>query len=208
MQDHASTPRLVLASGSSARLRVLHDAGFDPEVIMSGVDETVATGDTASAVTELAARKGHAVADRLTAGGVLVLACDSLLDVDGVAVGKPANPQAAAACCRSLSGRTAVLYTGHWLGDLRIGRSVAAVEGTVVRFGTMTDDEVDAYVATGEPLHLAGAFSLEGYGGAFIDAVDGSPSNVLGVSLPLVRRMLGELGVHVADLWSVEGRIP
>ncbi len=179
---------------------MLREAGFDPEVsVKGGVDEDVEVADTASAVVALAGRKGRAVAGRFP--DALVLACDSLLDVDGVAVGKPDGPESAVRCCRMLAGRRAVLFTGHWLTDTRSGQTLDAVEGTVVRFGPMTEDEIRGYVATGEPLGLAGAFSLEGRGGAFVDAVDGSPSNVLGLSLPLLRRMLAELDVSVTDLW-------
>jgi septum formation protein len=199
VQSGPARRRLVLASGSAARLRVLRDAGFDPEVCASGVDEDADLADTASAVVELAGRKGRAVADRFP--DALVLACDSLLDVDGVAVGKPDGPEAAKRCCRALAGRGAVLFTGHWLADTGQGRQLDAVEGTVVRFGPMSDGEIEAYVDTGEPLSLAGAFSLEGLGGPFVDAVDGSPSNVLGLSLPLLRRMLAELGVSITELW-------
>jgi septum formation protein len=199
----APARRFVLASSSVARLRVLRDAGFDPEVSPSEVDETVDGGDTARAVASLAERKGRAVAARVA--DALVLACDSLLDVDGVARGKPEGPDAAARLCRALAGGRAELFTGHWLTDTRTGATVEGVEATVVRFGPMSEDEIQAYVATGEPLVLAGAFSLEGFGGPFVDAVDGSPSNVLGLSLPLLRRMLAELGVPVQDLWRRSG---
>lgn len=196
------TPRLVLASASAARRRVLTDAGLRFEVAVSGVDET-ATGDARTTVAALAAAKAEAVAARLERG--LVLGCDSLLDVDGDALGKPADAATAAAVCRRLRGRAATLFTGHCLVDAAGGRRAEAVGATVVRFGPMTDGEVDAYVATGEPLGLAGAFSLEGRGGPFVEAIDGDWGNVLGLSLPVLRRLLGHHGVAVADLWRPVG---
>jgi septum formation protein len=192
-------PRLVLASGSAARVRVLRDAGFDPEVVVSGVDEGVEAPDTAAAVLVLARRKALAVAGRRP--DAIVVGCDSMLEADGLAMGKPASPDEARTWCRRLRGRQATLYTGHFVVDTRSGEAVSEVAATLVRFAATTDEEIDAYVATGEPLAMAGAFSLEGLGAPFIDGIDGDPSNVIGLSLPLLRRLLARLGVRITDLW-------
>jgi septum formation protein len=190
----------VLASASPARLRVLRDAGIDPDVVVSGIDETVDDGlDPATAVGILAERKASAVAGRRP--DALVLGCDSLLDVDQVAFGKPTSAEHAAAMWRQLSGRDATLCTGHCLIEPGDGRRMRGVARTVVRFGTPSEREVAAYVASGEPLSLAGAFSIEGLGAPFIAGIDGDPSNVLGLSLPLLRDMLAGLGVAITDLW-------
>jgi septum formation protein len=195
-----ATRTLLLASGSTARLRLLRDAGIEPRVVVSGADEADEGGlGTAALVAVLAERKAALVAARYP--GELVLGCDSMLDVDGLAVGKPASAADATALLRSLAGRTAVLYTGHRLIDGRSGRRASGVAATVVRFGTPTEAELAAYVATGEPLLLAGAFSIDGRGAPFVDGIDGDPSNVIGLSLPLLRRLLAELGIPITDLW-------
>jgi septum formation protein len=193
-------PPFVLASGSAGRLRVLRDAGIDPQVVVSGVDETVEDGlATAAAVEQLAERKAVAVASQRP--DALILGCDSLLDLDQVALGKPGSAQEAAKMWRRLSGRTATLCTGHCLIEAGTGRRVLGVAATRVCFGNPSDAELAAYVATGEPMSLAGAFSIEGLGAPFIDGIDGDPSNVMGLSLPLFRRMLADLGIAITDLW-------
>lgn len=194
-----SAPRLVLASGSASRLRVLRTAGIYAEALPSGVPEDVDGADTEAAVTVVAERKARAVATRCP--GALVLGCDSLLDVDGSALGKPASARDAVRMWRLLVGRQAVLYTGHCLMDTRTGNSAVEVARTVVRFGSPGEAEIAAYVSSGEPTAMAGGFSIEGLAAPFVDGVDGDVSNVLGVSLPLLRRMLNDFGVPITCLW-------
>jgi septum formation protein len=194
----------VLASGSAGRLRVLRDAGMDPEVVVSGADETGGDGlDTADLVQMLAERKAAAVAERRP--DALVLGCDSLLDLDGSAFGKPESAAEAAALWRRLSGREGTLCTGHCLIHGPGGRRVRGVARTVVRFGRPSDAEIAAYVASGEPLELAGAFSIDGRAAPFVDSIDGDPGTVIGLSLPLLRRMLADLGISITDLWTPAG---
>ena len=192
-------PRLILASASPARLRVLRDAGFDPEVVVSGVSERIGEIGTARAVVVLAERKGDAVA--ASCPGSLVLSCDSMLDLDGSAYGKPASPEEATDMWRRLSGQQGVLHTGHCLIDTRTDRRVVRLASTVVRFGTPSRAEISAYVASGEPLAVAGAFTIDGLAAPFINGIEGDPSNVVGLSLPLFRRMLSEFGVSITELW-------
>ena len=192
---------LVLASESPARLALLRGAGLDPEVIVSGVDESAFSAATpAELVAVLAQAKASAVAARVGRG--LVIGCDSMLDLDGRARGKPKSAADAAALWREMSGRTGTLVTGHCVIDAGTGRQAAAVAATEVRFGTPSDAEIAAYVGSGEPLTVAGAFTLGGRGGWFVDGIDGDHGNVIGISLPLLRRLLAELGVAVTALWS------
>lgn len=191
---------LVLASGSQGRLRLLRGAGVYPEVVVSGVDEsTDEVLDTPARVQMLAERKASAVAARRPAA--LVLGCDSMLDLDGMPIGKPESPAEAVATWHRLAGQEGTLCTGHCLIDGASDRQVSAVARTTVRFGSPTDAELAAYVASGEPLALAGAFSIDGLGAPFIDGIDGDPGNVIGVSLPLLRRMLTDLDLTITDLW-------
>ncbi|GAQ51456.1 Maf family protein [Streptomyces acidiscabies] len=193
--------RLILASQSPARLKLLRDAGFAPEKIVSGVDEDAVTAPTpAELARALAEAKASVVAARPEAKGAVVIGCDSVLDLDGQALGKPADAEEATARWKSMRGRAGTLQTGHCV--YADGRWTSAVASTVVRFGEPTDDEIAAYVATGEPLYVAGAFTLDGRSAPFIDGIDGDHGNVIGLSLPLVRRLLGELGIGITELWA------
>jgi septum formation protein len=180
---------------------VLRAAGIDPEVIVSGVDESVFSAPTTEQLTgALASAKASKVAGGLSSG--IVIGCDSMLDLKGQAYGKPASPQEAEARWREMAGKTGTLFTGHCVIDAATGRKLEAVASTTVRFGTPTDTEISAYVATGEPLNMAGAFTIEGLGGWFVDSIDGDHNNVIGISLPLLRVLLGDLGLTIPDLWA------
>ena len=189
----------MLASASPARLETLTRAGLRPQVIVSAVDEDAFT---ATKVTELVAVLAQAKAEAVAAvlpedGDVLVVACDSLLDLDGRPLGKPATPEEAIQRWQEMRGRTGHLHTGHHVIGRLDGqtRSVAAVATTEVRFADVTDAEIGAYVATGEPQQVAGAFTIDGLGGAFVTGITGDHHNVVGISLPLLRRLFAELGV-------------
>ena len=192
---------IILASASPARLAVLRAAGLEPKVMVSGVNESAfAAGTPAELAGLLAQAKAAAVAAGLERG--LVIGCDSLLDLDGRARGKPASAAEATDRWREMSGRTGTLVTGHCVIDAATGRRAAAVAATLVRFGTPSEQEIAAYVASGEPLAVAGAFTLDGRGGWFVEGIEGDHGTVLGISLPLLRRLLAELGVSVTDLWA------
>ncbi|MEU6731976.1 nucleoside triphosphate pyrophosphatase [Streptomyces physcomitrii] len=201
--------RLVLASQSPARLGLLRQAGLAPEVIVSGVDEDAVSAPTpAELALALAEAKASVVAARpeVVSSGALVIGCDSVLDLDGEALGKPADAAEARARWQAMRGRAGTLQTGHCVYDTASGRHRAATASTVVRFGSPSDAEIDAYVASGEPLYVAGAFTLDGLSGPFIDGIDGDHGNVLGLSLPLLRKLLAELGVGITDLWAAGAR--
>ena len=200
--DRGVSPRppFVLASGSGTRLRVLRDAGFDPVVVVSGVPEDVDGMETARAVVLLAERKGAAVAEGRT--DALILACDSMLELAGASLGKPASAAEAIDMWHRLCGSSGVLHTGHCLIDTRSQISISRLDSTIVHFGTPSEEEISAYVASGEALSLAGAFSIDGRAAPFVEGIEGVPSNVLGVSLPVVRGMLRAVGISITDLWT------
>jgi len=193
--------RLVLASQSPARLATLRSAGLDPEVVVSGVDEsTVVTDDPEHLSVELARLKALAVAAQVD-GAALVVGCDSVLELDGEIHGKPGTAEAATERWRAMRGRSGVLHTGHCVVETSERRVVARAARTVVHFAEIGDEEIDAYVATGEPLQVAGAFTIDGLGGAYVTSIEGDPHTVVGIGLPLLRDMMAELGVAWHDLW-------
>ena len=205
--------RLVLASASSARLSLLHAAGLSPTVVVSGVDEDAVAGalpdaTPAELVVALARAKAEAVLPIVAGAGsadvTIVIGCDSLLELDGVAYGKPVDADDAVSRWRRMRGSNGVLHTGHYVirTDAPIPAARSGLGSTTVRFGDLSDAEIEAYVATGEPLRVAGAFTLDGLGGAFVDGIDGDPDNVVGLSLPLLRRLLAELDIAWPSLWS------
>lgn len=204
--------RLVLASASTGRLRVLRQAGADPLVLVSGVDEDAIiaaqhAAPPAEVVCALATAKADDVARGLPAdvgSDCVVIGCDSMLYLDGELRGKPGSADAARLQWESMAGRAGELYTGHCVTRLRDGVVVhqdSEAGVTTVHFGDPTDDDLDAYLASGESLSVAGAFTIDGLGGWFVDRIDGDPSNVIGLSLPLIRRMAARCGLSVADIW-------
>ena len=190
--------RFVLASSSPARLTLLRQIGVEPEVVVSGVDEDDVSGPAADVALTLAVRKAVAVAARVD--DALVLGCDSVLELDGEAHGKPRDAAEAVQRWRRMRGRSGVLHTGHGLIDTSTRRDAAAVASTVVHFADLTDEEIASYVDTGEPLRVAGAFTIDGLGGPYVDGIEGDPHNVVGLSLPLLRRLLADTGHSLGAL--------
>ncbi|WP_316747747.1 Maf family protein [Streptomyces herbicida] len=195
--------RVVLASQSPARLGLLRQAGLEPEVIVSGVDEDAITAPTpAELALALAEAKASVVAAKPEVLGALVIGCDSVLELDGQALGKPADAEEATARWKAMRGRAGTLQTGHCIWDTANKRYASGTASTVVHFGEPTDAEIAAYVASGEPLYVAGAFTLDGRSAPFIRGIDGDHGNVIGISLPLVRQLLAELGIGITELWA------
>ena len=209
--------RVVLGSASPGRLKVLRQAGIDPLVVVSGVDEdaviaalgsNTSPGDVVCALAQAKAEHVAAKLDAAVAADCVVIGCDSMLSIDGRLVGKPASAAAARRHWQSSGGRSGQLYTGHCLLRLRDGNiSQRASESafTTVHFATPTAGDLDAYINSGEPLAVAGGFTLDGLGGWFVDRIEGDPSNVIGLSLPLTRFLLQRVGVSVAELWASTG---
>ena len=196
--------RIILASASPARLATLRAAGIEPEVVVSGVDEErITSTDAANLAAALAQLKCRTVAAQVEAEA-LVIGCDSVLAFEGEIFGKPAGPVEAAGRWRRMRGSSGVLHTGHCVrhGDDEFVETAS----TIVHFADITDAEIDAYVATGEPLQVAGAFTIDGLGGAFISGIEGDHHNVVGLSLPLLRELVGDLGIAWPDLWSLPNR--
>ncbi|XVU24777.1 Maf family protein [Actinoplanes sp. CA-054009] len=205
MQKEQDTAyRLILASASPARRQLLAAAGIEADVMVSGVDESVVEAeDAASLCLALARMKARTIAAQLNADpGVVVLGCDSVLAFDGEVFGKPANAEEATKRWLRMRGKSGVLHTGHHLTSLVSGKQAEAVGVTTVHFADISDAEIEAYVASGEPLHVAGSFTLDGRGGAFVDRIEGDPGNVIGLSLPLLRTLLAEMGVPIIKLWK------
>ncbi|WP_256991065.1 Maf family protein [Rhodococcus sp. 06-235-1A] len=205
--------RLVLASASPARLSVLRGAGVEPIVRVSGVDEdalTAALGPSASpetVVTELARAKAAAVSETFTdtPSDLVIVGCDSMLSIGGELHGKPHSVDVARERWQSMAGSSGVLLTGHSvlrLSDGVVVAQAAAHSSTVVHFATPSSVDLEAYLASGEPLSVAGAFTLDGLGGWFVDRIEGDPSSVIGIGLPLVRTLLNRVGTSLAELWS------
>ena len=206
--------RVVLGSASTGRRRVLRSAGIDPLIAVSGVDEDAAIAalgahpDPATVVTTLARAKADAVVRELDAevtADCVVIGCDSMLYVNGELRGKPGTPEQARRQWNSMAGKPGRLFTGHCvirMRDAQVLRTETAAEVTTVRFGVPTEDELTAYIASGEPLNVAGSFTIDGLGGWFIAGVEGDPSNVVGLGLSVTRRLLESVGLSIGDLWS------
>jgi septum formation protein len=189
-------PRIVLASQSSSRRRLLTDAGLKPTIIVSHVDEET---DFFNAMTPedmviaLAISKAHTVREMIDYPAIII-GCDSTFDVDGVSFGKPGTPDVAIERAKKISGRTGLLHTGHCIIDTERGIEIADRVTTKVTFTDMTDEEIADYVASEEPLHVAGGFTLDGFGSPFIPVIEGDYTNVVGISMPFLRNAMKQLG--------------
>ena len=202
------TPTLILASASPARTKLLTDAGIAHTVQVSDADEdalTAAAGPISPADTALLLARAKAESVAASAPGALVIGCDSVFELDGVPYGKPWEPAVARERWQLMRGRSGVLHTGHWListHDAGTPVGHGEVTSAVVTFEDVTDAEIAAYVATGEPLQVAGAFTIDGLAGAFITGVEGDPHTVVGLSISTLRRLLAKHAVSITELWA------
>jgi len=208
MSDSAGSVRFILASRSPARLATLRAAGIEPEVIVSDVDEeAIEAGLPGATPAELAQVLATAKAEDIAArvgGDAIIVGCDSVFELDGIAYGKPGNEATARERWRQMFGRAGTLHTGHQVIDTATGRRASATTSTIVHMGTLSDQEIADYLATGEPLQVAGGFTLDGLGGAFVERIEGDPSNVVGISLPTLRNLLSQIGTVWTHLWSTD----
>ena len=197
-------PKIVLASASPSRLRLLTSAGIKPTVVVSGVDEEdVAYSQLTprELVTALAIVKAHTVRTFIDYPA-LIIGCDSTFEFEGESLGKPGNAVNAIARAKRLRGNSGLLHTGHCIIDTEKEIEISDVATTRVHFANMTDEEIEGYVATGEPLHVAGGFTLDGISAPFITKIEGETSNVIGLSLPLLRNAVNQLGYKWFELLS------
>ncbi len=191
---------VVLASASPSRKRLLESCGIHPEIMVSGVDEEdpkLASLSPSELVIALAILKAHTVKDA-AGSNALIIGCDSTFEFEGKSLGKPLTADVAIARAKALRGKTGVLHTGHCIIDTAQGIEISDISSSAVTFGNMQDDEIEAYVASGEPLNVAGGFTLDGLSAPFIDHIAGDPSGIIGLSLPLLRRAVVQLGLS----WS------
>ncbi len=189
-------PRIVLASQSTSRRRLLEDAGLKPTIIVSNVDEETDFFNAMSPtdmVIALAVSKAHTVREMIDYPAIII-GCDSTFDVDGVSFGKPGTTDIAMERAKKISGRTGLLHTGHCIIDTEKGIEIADRVTTKVTFTDMTEEEIADYVASGEPLHVAGGFTLDGFGSPFIPVIEGDYTNVVGISMPFLRGAMKQLG--------------
>jgi len=189
-------PRIVLASQSKSRRTLLEDAGLKPTIIVSNVDEETEFFNAMSPedmVIALAISKAHTVREMIDYPAIII-GCDSTFDVDGVSFGKPGTPEIAVERAKKISGRTGLLHTGHCIIDTERGIEIADRVTTKVTFTDMTDEEIHDYVASEEPLHVAGGFTLDGFGSPFIPVIEGDYTNVVGISMPFLRSAMKQLG--------------
>ena len=189
-------PKIVLASQSTSRRRLLEGAGLKPTVIVSNVDEETDFFNAmtpADMVIALAVTKAHTVREQIDYPA-LIIGCDSTFDVDGVSFGKPGSPEVARQRARAISGRSGLLHTGHCIIDTDKGVEIADRVTTKVTFSELSDEEIENYIASGEPLHVAGGFTLDGHGSPFIPVIEGDYTNVVGISMPFLRSAMKQLG--------------
>lgn len=216
---------LILASASPARKTTLINAGITPRVVVADVDEEALLANFASAprnvrdralaqVEMLAQAKARAIHERITDGEVeqgseptIIVGCDSMLEIGDRIAGKPHTPAIARERLREMSGQTGYLHSGHCVIDIATGREASAVSTAAVHIAPLTDLEIDRYIATGEPLEVAGSFTVDGLGGPFIDAIEGDYHGIVGISLPLLRQLVDRLGYSITDFWDVTGEL-